>query len=67
MKLSSSKIKRSLVFHEMELSSPKIKKFLIFQRMELSSLKFFLILEEETFRARKIKKTTLKNFLYFRK
>ena len=38
MELSSSNIKKFLIFQEMELSSSNIKKILIFPEMDLSSL-----------------------------
>ena len=38
----------------MELSSSKIKKFLVFPEMELSNLNIFLIFQKETFQTRKM-------------
>ena len=52
----------------MELSSFKIKKNLIFLEIELSSLKFFLYLRKEPSELEKLKKDpSSKNLLYFRK
>ena len=51
MKLSSSKIKKILIFQEMELSSPKFKKFLIFFLK-----KVFLVFQEGTCTPGKTKK-----------
>ena len=66
MELSSFKIKKILLFQEIELSSSKIKKFLKFSEMEIPNLIFFLIFQEETFQGRKIKKNLLiKTVLYF--
>ena len=49
----------------MELSNPKIKKFLIFPEMELSSLIFFFYFRKELSDLEKWKKPTLKKFLIF--
>ena len=52
----------------MELSSSNIKKFIIFPEIELSSLIFFLYFREKFSKFKKLKKQTLKkNFLYFGK
>ena len=50
----------------MELSSSKIKKFLIFPEMQLSSFIFFSYFRKELSKFEKSKKTTLKKFLIFR-
>ena len=47
MGLSSSKIKKILIFQEIELSSSNTKTFLIFLEMKLSSLIFFLYFKKE--------------------
>ena len=69
MELSSSKIKKYLIFQEKELSSSKIKKILIFPEMDSGNGTFqrhiFLTFQEGTFRARKTKKNILKKFLKF--
>ena len=47
MGLSSSKIKKTLIFQEIGLSSSNTKTFLIFLEMKLSSLIFFLYFKKE--------------------
>ena len=53
MDISSSKIKKIIIFQEMDISRSKIKKFLIFHEMELCSFKIekFLVLLEMNFPA----------------
>ena len=56
MKLSTSKIKKFLIFQEIELSSSKIKENFIFPKMELSSLIFFLYFRKGQSELKKKKK-----------
>ena len=63
-KRKKSTPKEFLIFQEMELSSSKIKNFFIFTEMKLLA-HIFLLFQEGTFRAQKIKKHTLKRFLIF--
>ena len=55
--------KEFLIFQEMELSSSKIKNFFIFTEMKLLA-HIFLLFQEGTFRAWKIKSTLWKDLLY---
>ena len=78
MELSSSNIKNVLYFLKRKLflyfrKRKPPKKLFIFQEVELSYIsgnrnpKKLFIFQKITLQAQKIKKTTLKNFLYFRK